>query len=179
MVQTLFGTIENKAEARERAQKMAELYDALREAPEALDCRRVQIGDLTYFIERSNACKLDLNDHDGLHRLIGDPEELITARDCAFMRRHKRWWRKTPKGYLGYSAAIYCATLHPKEIKYLEDQRIWIQDEIDSIETNVPIIREQVKALKAVAPLPEDIAKRHGLTVDGDPLKPIEEKAKC
>src|SRR5574340_842576 len=97
MERTLFGVTETKQEQRERAKTLAELYAATRDAPDAIACRKGQIDQLTYFIDKSNRRRLDPNDLDGLQRLIGETDELLTKADCASMRRNRKIWKPFPK----------------------------------------------------------------------------------
>lgn len=168
MERTLFGSVEGKRESIARAKKLAEIYAAIREAPDALDCRRGQIMDLDYFIERSREKKIDPNDRDGLLRSIGDPEDLLTERDCAAMRRNKKLWKPYPTGWLGATRGqLYCCQLHPKEIKYLEGLKAEIAAEVTAIETNLPLLQEEATQLRLIGRLPADVAERHRLTEDG------------
>ena len=167
--QTLFGIVESKSEARARAKELVKIHGAIREAPEAMEVREGQAAQLAYFIKRSDACQLDLNDKDGMMRTIGLLDDMLDEADCAFMRRHKKWWRKVPKGWLGCKGGdhYYCTKLHPKEISYLREQIADLQAEIEAIQEAVPALKIQLAELAAVAPLPEDIAKHYALTVDG------------
>lgn len=164
----LFGAVESKSESRERAKKLVFLYSTLREAPGALEVRRGQVADLQYFIDRSAKSKMDPNDWDGLHRLIGDPEELLTEADCRAMRRKKHIWKPYPYEWLGSGPGqTFPSEMHPKEIAYLKSQQDFIKDEIESIELRVPEIKQEIVELRLIGPLPEDTAERYKLTVDG------------
>lgn len=166
-MKTLFGIMESKTEARDRARSLRDLYSSLRDAPDVLACRRSLVDQIQTFIDRSNAKTFDLNWHDGLVRLTG-LEELLTERDCAQMRNNKKLWKWYKPGWLGSHGPVrYCCQLHPKEIAYLERQMAEIQHEIDNIEINVPLLKEQAEALRAVGPFPKELAERYQLTEDG------------
>lgn len=161
--------METKTEARQRAKKIFELLASLRDAPVAIECREGQIGALMYFVTRAAHRKLDANDNDGLQRLIGNLEELISSRDAAFMRRHRRWWKPLPDGWPG--SGHYCTTLHPKEMRYLNGQVHELQSEIEKIKANVPDIEAELESLRQHGPLPAEIAEKSRLTMDGRAAK--------
>lgn len=111
---TLFGIVETKAQARKRAQEMVRLIGAVEDAPEAMQCRAEHIDALAYFIERSKNVALDPNDLDGLIRMVGDTQELLTEAECRAMR-NKNIWRVYPLGWIGTRPGqMYPAGLHPK-----------------------------------------------------------------
>jgi hypothetical protein len=173
---TLFGVIETKTETRDRAKRLAELYASLRDAPGAIACRQEQTMDLQYFIDRSRKRRMGPNDWDSLYRLIGDPEELLTDRERAAHRRNPKNWRRYKYGWLNQPPGQkWPCCMHPKEIAYLVGQRDELKGEIEAIEENVPRIREDVRILREIGPLPKDVADRYGLTEAGEP-KPREEQ---
>lgn len=167
---TAFGWVsfrrESRTELKERARELSYLHSQLTDAPYAIEVRRGQIGDVRYFIDRARAKKMDVNDHDGLQRLIGQPEDLLTQRDCREMMDPKLW-RWSPPGTEWWAGSSYCITLHRKQTAYLQRQVDWIQEEIDCIEADLPEIKARIEKLRGVGPLPEDIATRHQLNVDG------------
>ena len=159
---------EGKRESAERARNLVSLYQALREAPGVIESCQGHVGVLQYFIDRSNAKKLDPNDRDGLGRTVGDLEELLTERDCAAMRRNKKLWKKYPYGWLGSPpGSEYCCQLHPKEVAYLEEQKEEQLTMAEAVQMNIPFIKEEIAALRLIGPLPEKVAERYKLTVDG------------
>ncbi len=93
---TLFGLVETKAQARRRAKRIVQLLGAIEDAPEAIRSCKNHIDTLRYFIERSLQVKLDPNDRDGLQRLVGDTEEVLTEADCEEMRSNLEIWRAIP-----------------------------------------------------------------------------------
>ena len=164
----LFGVIETRAEIRARAKQIHELLSALEDAPLAIEQRQGNIDTLRYFIQRSNAGKLDPNDRDAMVRFGIETGDILTARDCAQMRRNKKIWKKGTPGYLGQPKGwTYCTKLHPKEIAYMEAAASEEQADIDAIQVNVPIIREQLDALCAIGALHPKDAERLNLTRDG------------
>jgi hypothetical protein len=169
MEHTLFGVIETKRESADRARKLVELYSAIKEAPGALECRKAQVAQVQHFIDRSAKRSFDANRWDGLQRCIGDdPEDLLDASDLHSMRRDKSYWKKNNINYLNCPpGTIYRCKLHPKEIEYLQNQIAWLQEEIDSIETNVPLLHGEIATLRLVGKLPKDVAERYKLTEDG------------
>jgi hypothetical protein len=90
---TLFGVIETKTQARKRAQEIVRLIGAVEDAPAAIECNHSHIHVLAYFIERSERAALDLNDLDGLTRMVGDTQHLLTERECLAMRKNEKIWR--------------------------------------------------------------------------------------
>jgi hypothetical protein len=165
---TLFEVIESKTEIRERAKALSELYASLRDAPEAIDCRTSQVMHLQSFVERSAKRMFDANWWDGLQRCIGDPEELLTARDLAAMRRDKSYWKKSQWNHLCCpKGTIYRCKLHPKEIALLEKYKLEVQSELNNIKMNLPLLKDEIQRLRAIGPLPKDIAERYRLTEDG------------
>ncbi len=127
---TLFGIAESDAAATKRARAIAALITNLEEIPELIEIRRHDIRALAYFIRRSSEVKLDPNDLDGLGRLVGPTEDLLTARDWQQLRRRKIW-REYPPGYLGMRpGSVYPAALHEKEIAYLREMQELCRNEI-------------------------------------------------
>ena len=171
---TLFGVIETKTETRDRAKRLAELYASLRDAPGAIGCRKGHTMDLQYFIDRSRKRRMGPNDWDGLHRLIGDPEYLLTDRERAAHRRNPKNWRRYKYGWLNQPPGQkWPCCMHPKEVAYLVGQLDELQDEIVAIELSIPEIQAEAKALRDIGPIPKDVADRYGLTEAGEP-KPKE-----
>jgi len=163
---------ESKREAASRAIKLSELYASIADAPEEIAVREDQANMLSYMIDKSNKCQLDLNDLDGLMRLGCDTEDLLTERDCKRWRANAKIWKPYPAGWMGYSPGRkYPAQLHPKEINYLKETRETVFDELAAIKGNLPYIEKEIEQLRAVGPLPKDIAERHKLTVDGLPVQ--------
>lgn len=177
-VRTLFGVVETKAQARRRAREMARLLSAIEDAPEALECRASQIEALQYFMDRSKKVALDLNDLDALQRLIGDTEELLTEGERRAMRRNDKIWRPFPLGWLGVRPGqMYPAALHRKEIAYLRDIQHQLHEEITAIRESLPECEIALEALRALGPLPDDIARQHRLTPEGHRLPRAEKSA--
>jgi hypothetical protein len=169
MEMTLFGVIETKTEMRNRAKQIFALLASLRDAPGAVEARTGQIMDLRYFIDRSQKRKMGPNDWDGLHRLIGDPEELLTdaekrahVKNPKNLKPYKYGWMNRPPGEL------WVCCLHRKEIAYLVSQIDFLKGEIETIKGNVVTIREELKHLREIGPLAKDVADRYGLTEAGD-----------
>jgi hypothetical protein len=167
-VQTLFGVVETKAQARRRAREIVRLLGAVEDAPETIDTRAGQIETLQYFVDRSKRIALDLNDLDSLQRLIGDTEELLTEGEYRAMRRNEKIWRPIPIGWLGTRPGqMYPAALHRKEIAYLRQMQRELQEEIANIREGAKECSAALDVLRAVGPLPEDIARHCALTPDG------------
>ncbi len=165
---TLFGLVETKAQARRRAKRIVQLLGAIEDAPEAIRSCKNHIDTLQYFIERSVQVKLDPNDRDGLQRLVGDTEEVLTEADCEEMRSNLEIWRPYLVGWIGARAGeMYAAALHPKEIAYLRQMQESIHEEAVAIAEGVEGAQAELAALKAIGQLPEDIAQRYALTPDG------------
>jgi len=141
---------------------------AIEDAPEAIRSCKNHIDTLQYFIERSVQVKLDPNDRDGLQRLVGDTEEVLTEADCEEMRSNLEIWRPYLVGWIGARAGeMYAAALHPKEIAYLRQMQESIHEEAVAIAEGVEGAQAELAALKAIGQLPEDIAQRYALTPDG------------
>jgi hypothetical protein len=165
---TLFGIAETKAQARRRAREIVQLLGAIEDAPQALECRAGQIETLQYFVDRSKEIALSLNDLDSLGRLIGDTEELLTDGERRAMRRNEKIWRPIPIGWIGARPGeMYPAALHRKEIAYLRQVQRELRQEITEIRDGTEECKAALDALRAVGPLPEDIAQRYALTPDG------------
>ncbi len=98
-IQTLFGLLETKAQARRRARRIVRLLGAIEDAPKAIQCCQYHVDILEYFIQRSLSMQLDANDRDGLQRLIGDTEEVLTREDCDAMVSNPKIWRPVPAGW--------------------------------------------------------------------------------
>lgn len=165
---TLFGVIETKAQAGKRAQQLVQLIGAVEDAPVAIECHRSHIDVLAYFIERSKRAALDLNDRDGLLRMVGDTQELLTERECLAMRKNEMIWRPYPLGWLGSRPGqMYAAALHRKEIAYLRTLQKELREEIEAITEGAAQCQAELELLRAVGPLPNDVAERYGLTATG------------
>lgn len=168
-IQTLFGPIETKAQARKRAQRIVHLLGAIEEAPQAIRCCESHTEALEYFIERSLQVQLDPNDRDGLQRLIGDTEEVLTEEDCNEMRSNQEIWRPYLVGWIGARPGdMYAAALHPKEVDYLHNVQESVREDMEVVASGVQECQAELAALKALGPLPEDIAQRYALTPEGD-----------
>lgn len=164
---TLFGIVETKTQARKRAQEMVRLIGAIDDAPVAIECRAEHIAALAYFIERSNKVALDPNDLDGLMRMVGDTQELLSEGECRAMR-NKNIWRMYPLGWIGTRPGdMYPAALHPKEIHYLRQVQDELREEMEAIREGAELCKADLGRLRAVGPLPEDVAKRYSLTPNG------------
>lgn len=168
MEMTPFGLVATRSESRTqlkaRAKEMSGLQSALRDAPEEIEARRGQVLDLQYFVDRSNAKKMDPNDHEGLQRLIGQPEDLLTLREANAWARKQGVWRNTPDGMTWWAGKMYCTMLHPKEIAYLKQQIAWLQEIIDSVAAGAIEIEKRIAELWAEGSLPDDIAKQYHVT---------------
>lgn len=169
---TLFGLVETKRQARKRAQEIVRLIDAIETAPEAIAYREQHIESLAYFIERSRKVKLDPNDLDGLVRMVGDTQWLLTEGECHAMHR-KKIWRLYPLGWLGVRPGqMYPAALHPKEIAFLREMQDELRDEMEAITAGAEVCESELVTLRAVGSLPDDVAERYSLTPDGHSKQP-------
>jgi hypothetical protein len=169
---TLFGIVETKAQARKRAQEIVRLIEAVEDAPEATRCRSEHIDALAYFIERSKKVALDPNDLDGLLRMVGDMQELLTEAECRAMR-NKNIWREYTPGWIGTRPGqMYPAALHPKELRYLRGMQDELRDEMEAIRKGAEGCKSELELLRAVGPLPDNVAQRYSLTPDGHSAKP-------
>jgi hypothetical protein len=165
--QTLFGPVETKSQARRRAKRIVQLLGAIEDGPEAIRSCENHIDTLQYFIERSLQVELDPNDRDGLQRLVGDTEEVLTESDCEEMRSNPQIWRPYLVGWLGARIGeMYAAALHPKEVAHLRQMQEGIREEASAIVAAVADAQAELVALKAIGTLPEDIAQRYALTPD-------------
>jgi hypothetical protein len=168
-LRTLFGLVETKAQARRRAKRIVQLLGAIEDAPDVMSSCENHIDILRYFIERSLQVELHPDDRDGLQRLLGDTEEVLTEADCEEMRSNPKIWRPYPVGWIGARAGeMYAAALHPKEIAYLREIQQSILDEVASIVAGVEDAQTELAALKAIGPLPEAIAQHYALTPEGN-----------
>ena len=148
---------------------MARLLGAVEEAPAAIECRREHIDVLAYFIERSKLVAIDLNDRDGLLRMVGDTEELLTERERLAMRNNEKIWRPYPLGWLGARPGqMYAAAFHHKEIAYLRQLQKELREEMKAIAEGAAQCQTDLELLRAAGPLPDDVAQRYSLTPDGD-----------
>lgn len=174
-VRTLFGVVETKAQARRRAREIVRLLNAVEDAPEAIESRVAHIEALQYFVDRSNNIALDLNDLDALQRTVGDTEELLTDGERQAMRRSEKIWRPYPIGWLGARPGqMYPAALHRKEIAYLRQIEREMREEITAIRDGAKECESALEVLRAVGPLPDDIARQYALTPEGQRLPPAE-----
>lgn len=165
---TLFGIVETKAQAHKRAQRIVRLIGALEDAPDALTSYENDIRVLEYFVERSAQVKLDPNDLDGYLRLVGDNEDLLTEEDCLEMRANTAIWRRYPFGWLGcLRGELYAASLHPKEVAYLRELQEKRRDDIEAVTAGSEQCKAELDMLRAIGPLPDDVAARYCLTPDG------------
>lgn len=154
------------------------LLDAVEDAPEAIASRIGHIEALQYFVDRSNQIALDLNDLDALQRSIGDLEELLTNGERLAMRRNEKIWRPYPIGWLGARPGqMYPAALHRKEIAYLRQIEREMREEIPVIRDGAKESENALEVLRAVGPLPDDIARQYALTPEGHRLSPAEKNA--
>jgi hypothetical protein len=177
-VQTLFGIVETKAQARRRAREIVRLLGAVEDAPQAIDCRTAQIDTIQYFVDRSQQIALDLNDLDALQRLVGDTEELLTDGERRAMHRNEKIWRPYPIGWLGARfGQMYPAALHRKEIAYLRKVQQELRQEITDIQDGAEEAAQVLEALRALGPLPDDIARHYALTPTGHRSVPAEKSA--
>ncbi len=170
-IQTLFGLLETKAQARRRARRIVRLLGAIEDAPEAIQCCQYHVDMLEYFIQRSLSMQLDANDRDGLQRLIGDTEEVLTREDCDEMASNPKIWRPVPAGWPGRRTGdMYAAALHPKEIDYLREMQNHLREEWTAIAASVEDCQAELVTLQAMGPLPAEIAQRYALTSEGNRL---------
>jgi hypothetical protein len=169
---TLFGIVETKKQARIRAQRIVRLIGAIEDVPETLACYENDIRTLEYFIERSARGTLDPNDRDGLLRFVGDLQELLTEDDCREMNDKPEIWKPHPARWLGNPPGeLYAAALHPKEIAYLRHLQEERRHEMTDLSAGAAASRSELDKLKAIGPLPDDVAGRYSLTPMGDRLK--------
>lgn len=170
--QTLFEPVESRAQARQRAQRMVQLHAAINDAPEAIASCRYHGEILDYFIARSANAELDPNDRDGLLRLVGAIQFLLSEDDCQQMREKQEIWRPYPRGWIGArDGDMYAAALHPKEIAYLRQLQEQAREEERAISESMEQWKDELLRLKGIGPLPEKIAERYALTIEGDPIK--------
>ncbi len=168
-LQTLFGPVETRAQARRRAPRIVRLLGAIEDAPEAIKCCQHHIEKLEYFIQRSLRVQLDPNDRDGLQRLIGDTEEVLTQEDCDQMVSNLEVRRPFPAGWPGARRGdIYAAALHPKEIDYLRGMQDSLREDLIAIAAGAEDCKAELAALRAIGPLQEEIAERYALTPAGE-----------
>jgi len=166
--QTLFGPVEAQPQARRRALRMKELLGAIEEGPEEVKSCNCHVEMLGYFIARSETLRLDPNDHDGLLRLIGATEDLLTEEDCQQMRSNRQIWTPYPTGWIGtVEGDMYPVALHPKEVEYLLLLQAEIREHISAVRAGLLACQAELGALQAIGPLPDDIAQRYGLTREG------------
>ena len=179
-VRTLFGVVETKAQARRRAREIVRLLGAVGDAPEAIQSHAGHIETIQYFVDRSQQIALDLNDLDALQRLIGDTEEILTEGERRAMRRNEKIWRRYPVGWLGARPGhIYPAALHRKEIAYLREMQRELRAEMTDIRDGAQECEAGLDALRALGPLPDDIARQYALTPDGHRLPCACRESEC
>jgi hypothetical protein len=174
---------ESRSEARERADKIATLIAAIGDAPRSIAFLKDGIENLTYYIRRAKKRQLDPNDHDGLIRLTGGmPIAELTQKECDYMNRAKVWRRFTGKwkGWVGTRETdVFCTTLHPREIEMLQTEVNNCNNEIWGIRQSVPHWNKELRPLRAMGDIPEDIAKRFNLTPDGHRRKVQDERKRA
>lgn len=168
---TLFGVIESKTESKKRAERISLLISRIDDAPDERKCIRSHYFMSKDFIDKAKARKLDPNDYDGLQRTVGDLSDMLTEKDRAQMESNTKIWKHYTGKWAGWAGALprhrFCTTLHPKEIAYLEDIR---KDQISmmvELRHALSDYRRELAQLRAVADIPEDIAKRYQLTPKG------------
>lgn len=170
---------ETKPEAMKRGREIVRLSDLIERAPIEEEAYREQTASLLWFATKAKAHEFDENSQDGLMRLLGgDVEELeccedITEADYRAMREDKSLWKEAVKGHLSYPPPFnfYCTTMHPKEIAALETLAADCEATADAIGEAVAEYARQLEELRAVCPLPQSIADKLKLTVDGHKLK--------
>jgi hypothetical protein len=172
---TLFGVIESKTEAKKRAERISLLVSRIADGPDDRKCIRSQYNQITHFVTKAKAKKMDPNEHDGLQRTIGDLSGLLTEKECAEMRDNPRIWKAYTGDFAGWCGSTprdrYCTTLHKKEIAYLEECRAEVVSNMLNLREALSSYRRELAELRALADLPEEIAKRYQLTPKGERLK--------
>lgn len=171
---TLFGVIESKTEAKKRAERISLLVSRIADGPDDRKCIRSQYNQITYFITKAKAKKMDPNEHDGLQRTVGDLSGLLTDKECKEMSDNPKIWKSYTGDFAGWCGAThrdrYCTTLHKKEIAYLEECRDEVVNNMLDLREALRDYRRELTTLRAVADLPEEIAKRYQLTPQGERL---------
>lgn len=84
------------------------------------------------------------------------------------MRKNEKIWRPYPLSWLGARLGqMYAAALHRKEIAYLRTLQKELREEIEAITEGAAQHQAELELLRAVGPLPTNVAERYGLTADG------------
>src|SRR5262249_31576361 len=98
-------------------------------------------------------------------------EEILTEGERTAMRRNEKIWRRYPVGWLGVRPGqMYPAALHRKEIAYLRQMQRELREEMADIRDGAEECETALEVLRAVGPLPDDIARQYALTADGHRL---------
>lgn len=171
MSTTLFGVVESKRDSAARAKKLADLWATEQDLPESIEAAHATAAACQYFIDRSNRHALDPNDWDGLIRFC-DTTECLEDEDRAEMESHPEAWRPYSgewKGWAGMpETASFAVCLHAKELEFLTEAAASQDEEAAELEAYLAAVRAEIASLRAVGPLPADLANKYGLTEDGD-----------
>jgi hypothetical protein len=161
---------ERQREARTRARRIVQLLGVINDAPAYIEEQRCFIATCDYYLKRGAAGSLTVNDWDGMIREFGDLDEIVELTDADYqeLENDKRAWRRMPKGWFGgVGGRRYRAKLHRKELAIFESYRAELQERITQVESDLPLAQRELNELRAVGPLPDAIAKRFNLTMDG------------
>jgi hypothetical protein len=165
---------ETKAEARDRARAIVRCLGLITDLPEFLETVEYYAALAELWIEKGQAGKLTLDDWDGIVRNISEVDYEVTERDERAMQRDASYWTPSPTGWIGYKEGeLFRSKLHPKELKMLR----WILSDLDEQRIAAPkaaaAAEKQLRRLRKIGALPEDIANRHALTEGGYYKPPV------
>lgn len=146
---------ETKKDAIERAKRLQFLQMRIAETPSTLEALHGNMGDIEFFIKRSLQGTFDCHCHDGLQRLPHSFEEMCDVPG----HEYDAWVR---------NEAPYRNKLHPATITVLNQSKELCRSMIANGKARLPEMEAEVHRLKAVGPLPEDVANKCRLTIDGE-----------
>jgi len=168
----LFGVMESKQEIRERARGIRSLLDGLSAAKIDAEAYDGQAGRLEAILAKSDQRALDENDWDAIMREVQEFGEAETAEQQAA----EDAFNSNPKNFrpymIGWGGAVegdvFPVSLSPVEDSQLREMAATLRSEAREMIDAGDAGRAELQRLQSVGPLPEEIARQHGLTPEGD-----------